>query len=278
MKKLYWVIIAIVLIIALAEGYALYKIPKSEELKGVLKYQQSIQVKPGTIFKLSLESREQGNSKFDIIAASESNHFSGFPQAFSLPILSNLLSDIGIYQLRVKVINEKKTLYVNKGLLPLTRAELKGALIIELQPPATPRPKIIIAPIVTPTPVVIVEEVIQPTPEPIKLDVVNLLGNKRWLLQNKQPNKAHLSFDMKKGYVSGSGGCNNFQGGYQVQQSEINFKQFIASSKYCEELMEVESYFLTALPNVTNWVVKDEGKSLYFYDENKQLLLKFIAE
>lgn len=276
MKKLYWVLIAIVIAVALAEGYALYQIPKSETIKGVLNYDSSIEIKPGTSFKLSLESREQGESKFAILAASESNDFTQFPQHFSLPVLSKSLANVGIYQLRVKVTHQQNVLFVNKGLLPLTRADLKQPLNIDLQIPVIPRAKIIITPSVAPT--AIVEEIIQPTPMPILLDVDKLLANKRWLLQTKESSEAYIIFDMKKQYAFGSGGCNKFQGGYQVDQSTIVFNQFIASSKYCEQLMEVETYFLSALPKVTNWLVKEEGKTLYFYDDNKQLLLQFSAK
>jgi heat shock protein HslJ len=134
----------------------------------------------------------------------------------------------------------------------------------------------IITPSVAPTP--IVEEIIPPTPLPIQLDVDKLLANKHWLLQTKESSKAYIIFDMKKQYAFGSGGCNKFQGGYQVDQSRIVFNQFIASSKYCDQFMEVETYFLSALPKVTNWLVKDGGKTLYFYADNKLLLLQFSAK
>ncbi len=56
--------------IALAEGYALYKIPKSETIKGALQYEYSAEVSPGTIFKLSIESLAQVESKLTILAVS----------------------------------------------------------------------------------------------------------------------------------------------------------------------------------------------------------------
>ena len=282
MKKVYWILIAIAIALALAEGYALYKIPKSETIKGVLNYESPAEILPSTIFKLSLESQAQGESEFAILASSESNIFKQFPQSFSLPVLSQSLSKVGIYQLRVQVINNHKILYVNKGLIQLTRSDLSKVVNIEMQIPPKVRTKIVITPTIKPTEVVrptaVIEEVILVTPEPVKLDVKNLLGNKLWILQTKQGSKAHLNFDMERGYAFGSGGCNKFQGGYQVEQSQIKFNQFIASSKYCDGLMDVESYFLESLPKVTNWLVKEEAKTLYLYDNNKQLLLQFHGQ
>ncbi|WP_022942646.1 META domain-containing protein [Psychromonas hadalis] len=280
MKKLYWILIAIAISVALAEGYALYNIPKAVTINGQLHYEYSIEVEPSTIFKLSLESRAQGETKFAILAASEGSDFSNFPQLFKLPVLTNSLSDVGIYQLRVQVINNHNVLYVNKGLLPLTRADLSQPLTIEMQIPPKPRKKIMIAKIMTPTPRVI--EIItatpSPVPEPVKLDIQNLLGNKFWVLQTKQRSKAHLSFDMEKNYAFGSGGCNKFQGSYQIEEGTIMFNQFISSSKYCAGLMEVEKYFLAALPKVKKWQVKEEGKALYLYGEDKTLLLQFMVK
>jgi heat shock protein HslJ len=318
MKKLYWILIVIVIVIAIAEGYALYKIPKSEIINGHLNYEHSVEVEPGTVFKLSLESRALGENKFAILAASEFIQFTQFPQNFSLPVLSKSLSNLGIYQLRVRVFHQQKVLYTNKGLLPLTREDLDQPLNIDLQVPAKPRQKIIITSTVLPTSVVkkatqstatsaqmeqkivlptvispsVVQDVIssptesptvekeknQPTSELNKRDVKKLLAGKHWELQTKQDSKAHLVFETEKGYALGSGGCNNFQSGYQIEQSVIVFNLFIVSSKYCEKLMEVETYFLDSLPKVSNWLVKDEGQTLYLYDDDNQMLLKFVAK
>jgi heat shock protein HslJ len=308
MKKLHWILIIIVIVIALAEGYALYKIPKSEIINGQLNYEYSVEIEPDTVFKLSLESRALGENKFAILSASEFIKFTQFPQTFSLPVLSKSLSNLGIYQLRVRVINQHKVLYTNKGLLPLTRADLEQPLNIDLQIPAKHRQKIIIKSVVLPIPVVqevtqltdtpsqVVQETILPIvvslpvmPEtiastvaspsaPKKLDVKKILGGKHWELQTKQENNAHLIFAIEKGYALGSGGCNNFQSGYQIEQSAIVFNLFIVSSKHCEKLMEVETYFLDSLPKVSHWSVKDEGQTLYLSDNNNQLLLQFMAK
>ncbi|MCP5077490.1 MAG: hypothetical protein GY951_05470 [Psychromonas sp.] len=75
-----------------------------------MNYEYPVEVLAGSSFKLSLESRAQGESEFAILAASESNDFEKFPQLFSLPVLSHSLSSIGVYQLRVQVIHDHKVL------------------------------------------------------------------------------------------------------------------------------------------------------------------------
>ncbi|MCP4320551.1 MAG: META domain-containing protein [Psychromonas sp.] len=153
--------------------------------------------------------------------------------------------------------------------MPLTRADLSKPLNIEMQIPAKLRKKIIITPITKPTPIVaeVVMITATSTPAPVVLDVKALLGYKFLVLKAK-----------KQSYLFGHGGCNKFQLGYQVEQSKIIFNQFIASSKYCDGLMVAEAYFLESLPKVTNWIVKDQGKSLYLYDDNKQLSLQFTSQ
>ena len=118
MKNLYWVIIAIVLIILLAEGYTRYKIPQAHYIKGQLTYNQESSIEPGTLFKLSLKSRAKGDNEFTILSASEQNVFVKFPQSFTLPVLKKSLSATGLYQLRVQIIKDDKLLYVNRELLP----------------------------------------------------------------------------------------------------------------------------------------------------------------
>lgn len=141
MKKWHWVTIFIIGCVALIEGYVLYKIPKSELLNGRLHYEYPVEVELGTSFKLSFESRAQGESNFAILGVSEAYNFNQFPQHFTLPILSHSLSDLGIYQLRVQVFKQDKLLFVNKGLLPLTRSDLLQPLNIDMQLPRTIRSK-----------------------------------------------------------------------------------------------------------------------------------------
>ena len=275
MKNLYWVILAIVVIIIFADGYALYKIPQAQYIKGELTYNQESNIEPGTIFKLSLESRPQGDNKFNILSASEQNVFEKFPQEFTLPVLKKSLSSTGIYQLRVQVIKDHKLLYVNRELLPFTRYDLNESLNIEMQaaaqamlkahpkPQAKPKPKEEVLPVVKEA-------------EPAALDIPGLLANKKWFLDSKEKNKPHLTFDIQKGRVFGSGGCNNFQGGYQIDQSLLIMKNFISTAKHCATGMEVEDEFLDALTKVNEWEVKD-GK-LKLYDKNKLLLLQFTSQ
>lgn len=277
MKKLYWVIIAIVTIILIAEGYALYKIPQTHFINGELTYQQETNIEPGTIFRLSLESRAQGANKFAIISASEQNPFSSFPQSFTLPVLKKSLLATGLYQLRVEVIKDNKRLFVNRDLLPLTRTDLNQDLNIELQL----LPQLEIKRAAEPAPEVVLEKeasaVIEiEKVEPVKLDISALLANKKWLLNSKVKNKPHLTFDIQQKRAFGSGGCNDFQGGYQIDQSALVMQYLISTEKNCATGMELEDTFLDALAKVNGWAVK-EGK-LYLYDNNKAELLEFISQ
>ena len=281
MKNLYWVIIAIVLIILLAKEYALYKIPQAHYIKGQLTYNQESSIEPGTLFKLSLESRPKGENEFTILSASEQNVFAMFPQSFTLPVLKKSLSATGLYQLRVQIIKDDKLLYVNRELLPLTRHDLTKALSIEMQ--SAPQEKLEVQvkvqpesqPKLTVQPVEEIITIVKET-EPVKLDIPALLANKTWVLNSKVKNKPHLTFDIQKGRVFGSGGCNNFQGGYQIEQTLLIFNHFISSAKHCATGMKVEDYFLDSVAKVKEWAVKDNH--LYLYDKDKLLLLEFLAD
>ncbi|MFT6985169.1 MAG: heat shock protein HslJ [Psychromonas sp.] len=275
MKNVFWALIGIATVMIFAEGYALYKIPQAQYIKGQLTYDGESNIEPGTIFKLSLESRPQGDKKFNILSAAEQNVFSKFPQNFTLPILKKSLSRTGIYQLRVQIIKDNQLLYSNRELLPLTRDELNGSISVAMQAARKAQAKQVIQP----QPMAAVEEEVLPivkTVEPVKLDIVALLGNKQWFLEGKGKKRPYLTFDIQKKRVFGSGGCNDFQGGYQIEQNLLVMKHFISTAKRCATGMEVETNFLDALNKVSEWLV-EEGK-LRLYDKDQLLLLQFSSQ
>ncbi|WP_028863481.1 META domain-containing protein [Psychromonas aquimarina] len=287
MKKLYWTIIAIITAVLLAETYALYKIPKTENISGKLTYEQIIKVEPGTVFRLSLESRPQGDTKFVILSASENNAFTAFPQKFTLSVLEKSLSRSGLYQLRAEVVKDGKTLFITRNMLPLTRKDLTEAVTIIMQaerkPKAEPKsmakseakpeskPKAV-AEVTVKAPEITTEA----SPEPVQLDTTALLAGKYWVLDSEVKNKPYLIFDMRRGSVVGSGGCNKFQGGYKIEQHSLLLNNFISTAKHCDTGMEVEKYYLTSLTKVKSWSVTDN--KLYLYDENKLQLLQFNSQ
>ncbi|WP_019616815.1 META domain-containing protein [Psychromonas ossibalaenae] len=285
MKKLHWTIIAIITVVLLAETYALYKIPKAENISGKLIYDQIVNIEPDTFFRLSLESRPQGDTKFIILSASENNAFSAFPQKFTLSVLEKSLSRSGLYQLRAEVIKDGKLLFTNRNMLPLTRKELSEVTAVVMQ--AVRKPKAELKPkpeVKSKSEPKVIPEVTVKTPaktaeaslEPVQVDTAALLGGKNWVLDSEAKNKPYIIFDIRRGSIVGSGGCNKFQGGYKIEQRSLILNNFISTAKHCDTGMEVEEYYLNSLTKVKSWLVTDN--KLYLYDENKLQLLQFNSQ
>lgn len=85
--------------------------------------------------------------------------------------------------------------------------------------------------------------------------------------------RANLTFHSKDHRVSGSGGCNQFQGGYTVDGESLSFGQIASTLKACAEGMDLEQVYLSSFEDVATWRI-DKGH-LEFLDSDGRLLMRF---
>jgi heat shock protein HslJ/poly(3-hydroxybutyrate) depolymerase len=71
----------------------------------------------------------------------------------------------------------------------------------------------------------------------------------------KSPKEPHLLLDSKARRVSGSGGCNNLAGSYELNGDQLILRQAAGTMMACLEGMEAEKQFLEALKQVSRWKV-----------------------
>lgn len=98
------------------------------------------------------------------------------------------------------------------------------------------------------------------------------LENKRWVLSElmgqavtSKPGQkaAFVQFDNENARVSGNSSCNNFFGGYELQEgNRISFGQLGSTMMACPD-MSTEAKFLQVLQKVDNYAVKDDTLSLH---------------
>jgi heat shock protein HslJ len=86
-----------------------------------------------------------------------------------------------------------------------------------------------------------------------------------------------LKFDASKGMVSGSGGCNNFNGAYQWSGKSLKLGPLASTRRACadESASRQENTFLQALDATRTWKV--EGKTLILSGDSGQLA-RFTAQ
>lgn len=108
------------------------------------------------------------------------------------------------------------------------------------------------------------------------------LQNKNWLMTeiNQVKYKADptlspavptLSFDSSQ--LSGSDGCNQFMGGYAVQDTQIKFSNLATTEKACLNPTDLPQKFAQALNQVVSYEATDH--ELKLFDNNHRVVLKF---
>jgi copper homeostasis protein (lipoprotein) len=101
------------------------------------------------------------------------------------------------------------------------------------------------------------------------------LGGKPVTFSAKQ-REPHFVLDSKTRRITGSGGCNRFVGGYDLQSNNrLTLGKLAMTFMACPEGMEVESDFAAALEQVRSW--KIFGEHLELFDQNDAFLARFEA-
>ena len=85
--------------------------------------------------------------------------------------------------------------------------------------------------------------------------------------------EAHLILQPAQRRITGSGGCNRFQGSYRLEANKLSFGQVAATLMECRHGMEQERKFLDVLGRVGRWVVT--GERLELFDASGAPLAQF---
>jgi heat shock protein HslJ len=85
----------------------------------------------------------------------------------------------------------------------------------------------------------------------------------------------NLLFDGKSRHVSGSGGCNQVTGSYELHGDQLTFGQVASTRMACPQGMDTEAAFLEALTKVKKW--KIVGRDLELFDAAGKSVALFEA-
>jgi heat shock protein HslJ len=86
-------------------------------------------------------------------------------------------------------------------------------------------------------------------------------GYQRWVLvemkgvpvqQSGGRRDAFITFEVNEKRFTGNGGCNNINGNYTINRSEIKFTDVISTKMSCDDI-EFENAFLSTLGNVDRY-------------------------
>jgi heat shock protein HslJ len=86
-----------------------------------------------------------------------------------------------------------------------------------------------------------------------------------------------LTVNFDEETVAGLAGCNNYNGGYEVDGQAINFGPLATTRKFCpdpEGTMDQESEFLAALENAARYEIEGDRMDMYFEDGARAMTLE----
>lgn len=81
---------------------------------------------------------------------------------------------------------------------------------------------------------------------------------------------AFLSFEVNEKRFNGNGGCNQINGNYSINKSDISFTDVTSTKMMCQD-MAFESTLLTVLSSVNRYEIN--GADMYLKKKNEILLI-----
>lgn len=94
-------------------------------------------------------------------------------------------------------------------------------------------------------------------------------------VEGTSPRPAFIMLNPATHRMSGSGGCNNLLGGYELDGDHLQFKGAARTMMACAGGMDTEGKLVDALENVRQW--KISGDELDLQDESGHDLARFEA-
>lgn len=87
-----------------------------------------------------------------------------------------------------------------------------------------------------------------------------------------------LTADFADGRISGSGGCNRFNGGYKTTGNQLSIGPLATTFKACEEaVMTQEFNYLKALQAAQRYEVNQDGLQIFYTTDQGTGVLRFVA-
>lgn len=92
------------------------------------------------------------------------------------------------------------------------------------------------------------------------------------------PTTPELTADFAGDRVSGSGGCNRFNGGYKTTRKQLSIGPLASTFKACEEpIMRQEMTYLKALQGAQRYEVNGDGLQIFYQTEQGSGVLRFVS-
>ncbi len=124
------------------------------------------------------------------------------------------------------------------------------------------------------------------TPQPVQMaQSPSLQGNWRLANMTEPPfptpmlPTGELTAEFSNGRISGSGGCNRFNGSYTTKGTQLKIGPLASTFKACEPpIMQQESRFFAGLQAAQRYEVNKDGLQIFYQTKQGKGVLRFTSE
>ena len=229
-------------------------------LQGTATYRERMALPPNALLEVTLEDVSKADGRAEMIARVRNERPGNPPIPFLLAFDPSRIIPNHRYAVRARIYVGGKLLFTtDQGYPVLTGGgESSVALLLRRMGSSPPGPPS-------------TGSTAAPTLENIYWKLTHLADAPVATASEQQ--EAHFVLHPETGRVSGSGGCNQFGGGYEVRGNQLTFKGIVGTLKACVNGMDTEKAFLAALGKVNQWKVADHRLELL--DSAGKLLARF---
>src|SRR5262245_10206829 len=220
------------------------------QVKGTATYLERMALPAGSVFEATLEDVSKADAKSEVIGNARIDQPGNPPIAFVIPYDPARIDPNRRYAVRARIVADGRLLFTTDQHYPLSS---EVALTLRR-----------------------VGATGQASNEPLENTYWKLTHLGDAPVTSAEPQRqAHFILNPSDKRVSGSGGCNRFTGGYELNGDRLTFKQMAGTMMACAEGMDTEQKFLGALQHVTRSSINK--KQLDLMDASGSVIARFEA-
>jgi putative lipoprotein len=219
-------------------------------VSGTATYRERMALPPGAVLEATLEDVSRADAPAKVIGRTRVDHPGNPPIRFAIPYDPSRIDPRRRYAVRARILVDEKPFFITDQSYPVLTGGKGNDVELMLRRAAT-------------------------------LGGAKLaLENTYWKLTQLggasvtgTQTEPHLVLDPATRRVTGSAGCNQLSGGYQVNGDRLRMSQTVSTMMACMKGMETEKAFLKALGQVSGWRIT--GQQLELLDSSGTVLAHF---
>jgi putative lipoprotein len=229
-------------------------------VQGTATYRERMALPPNALLEATLEDVSNADGRAELIARVRNERPGNPPIPFLIAFDPSRVIPSHRYAVRARIYVGGKLLFATDQGHPVLTGRGDSALTLVLRrvgssPPAPPSTGSTAAPAL----------------ENIYWKLTHLADAPVATASEQQ--EPHFVLHPETGRVSGTAGCNQFGGSYEVRNNQLTFRGIVGTLKACVTGMDTEKAFLAALGRVNQWKVADHRLELF--DGAGKLLARF---